>query len=125
MDGKTTGTTRYNPSVFWSAGAVLSTTQDLDAFYTALVGGKLLEPAQQAELTRTTGVSPDYGLGLAVAKLPCGTTILGHSGAVPGFGSQAFTTADLSKRVEMSATASTTQGDPTAGWYRILGEVFC
>jgi D-alanyl-D-alanine carboxypeptidase len=125
VNGQTIDTTRYDPSVFWSAGAIVSTTQDLDEFFTALVGGELLEPAQQAELTRTTSVSPDYGMGLAVTKLPCGTTILGHSGAVPGFLSHAFTTPDLKKRMEVSFTASTTQGDPTPAYYRVLNEVFC
>ncbi|HEX7304263.1 hypothetical protein [Lentzea sp.] len=35
---------------------MISTTQDLDTFVTALASGKLLKPAQQAELTRTTAV---------------------------------------------------------------------
>ncbi|RAS66701.1 beta-lactamase [Lentzea atacamensis] len=41
------------------------------------------EPAQQAELTRTTAVSPGYGLGLFVEKRPCGATILGHPATFP------------------------------------------
>ncbi|HEX8866283.1 MAG TPA: serine hydrolase domain-containing protein [Lentzea sp.] len=125
VNGKPTDTTRFNPSVFWAVGDVVTTTRDLDTFYTALIGGKLLKPAQQAELTKTTPVSPQYGLGLFVQQTPCGTTVLGHTGSVPGFGSYAFYSPDLRRRAEVSATAGLGTGDPTPGYYGILNEVFC
>ncbi|ANZ38009.1 serine hydrolase [Lentzea guizhouensis] len=125
VDGRTVDTTRWNPSVFWGAGDIISTTADLDTFFAALLGGDLLKPAQQAELTRTTAVSPGYGLGLFVDTLPCGATILGHPGSVPGFASYAYTSADLQRRAEFSATASTGTGDPTPGYFQVLTEIFC
>jgi D-alanyl-D-alanine carboxypeptidase len=125
VDGKPTDTTRWNPSVFWAAGDILTTTEDLDRFYTALLRGKLLKPAQQAELTKTTPVSPEYGLGLFVQKAPCGTTIIGHPGNVPGFASLAFFSPDLQRRAELSATAGLGTGDPTPARNALLNEVFC
>ncbi|PWK80857.1 hypothetical protein C8D88_12127 [Lentzea atacamensis] len=43
-------------------------------------------------------------------------------GNVPGL---AYTTADLKRRAEFSATASTAQGDPTAAYWKVVNEVFC
>ncbi|MEV6239916.1 serine hydrolase domain-containing protein [Lentzea sp. NPDC051838] len=125
VNGKATDTTRYNPSVFWAVGDVVTTTRDLDTFYSALIGGKLLRPAQQAELMKTTPVSPQYGLGLFIQPTPCGTTVVGHTGSVPGYGSYAFYSPDLQRRAELSATAGLGTGDPTPGYYAILNEVFC
>ncbi len=125
VNGKTVDTTHWNPSVFWGAGDIISTTADLGTFFAALFNGKLLKPAQQAELTRTTAVSPGYGLGLFVDKLPCGATVLGHTGSVPGFASYAYTSIDLKRHAEFSATASTGTGDPTPGYFQVLDEIFC
>ncbi|MGW4206413.1 serine hydrolase domain-containing protein [Lentzea sp. NPDC004789] len=125
VNGKATDTTRFNPSVFWAVGDIVTTTRDLDTFYRALLGGKLLKPAQQGELLKTTPASPEYGLGLFVQKAPCGTTIVGHTGSVPGFGSYAFYTPDLKRRAELSATAGLGTGDPAPGYNALLNEIFC
>ncbi|WP_112268921.1 serine hydrolase domain-containing protein [Lentzea terrae] len=125
VNGKPIDTTRWNPSVFWAAGDLISTTEDLDTFYAALLSGELLEPAQQAELLKTTAVSPEYGLGLFIQKAPCGATIIGHTGSVPGYGTYAFFSPDLKRRAELSATAGLGTGDPTSGYFGILNEVFC
>ncbi|WP_394615751.1 serine hydrolase domain-containing protein [Lentzea sp. JNUCC 0626] len=125
VDGRTVDTTRFNPSVFWGAGDVITTTRDLDTFYGALLTGKLLKPAQQAELTKTTAVSTDYGLGIFVDKAPCGTTIIGHSGGVPGYSSFAFSTPDLKRRVELSISAGIGTGDPNPAFGKLINEIFC
>ncbi|HEX8866282.1 MAG TPA: serine hydrolase domain-containing protein, partial [Lentzea sp.] len=100
--GKPSEITRLNPSVAWAAGEMISTTRDLDTFVTALADGELLKPAQQKEISKTTAVSPDYGLGLFVQTLPCGTTVWGHSGGIPGYSSQMLTTPDTKKRLELN-----------------------
>jgi len=125
IDGKPVDITRFNPSVFWAEGNLVSTTKDLDTFFAALVGGRLLRPAQQRELTTTTAVSPGYGLGVSIQVLPCGTTVWGHDGGVPGFGSLVLTTPDTSKRVALSANTSPAVGDPSPGLEKVLGEIFC
>ncbi|GGU81295.1 serine hydrolase [Lentzea flava] len=124
-NGKPSDITRINPSVAWSAGEMISTTRDLDTFIVALTSGKLLKPAQQQELVKTTPVSPDYGLGLSVQTLPCGTKVVGHGGGIPGYSSELLTTPDNKKRLELSATSAPTPGDPGPGYNAILNEVFC
>jgi D-alanyl-D-alanine carboxypeptidase len=123
--GKPSDITRINPSVAWAAGEMISTTQDLDTFITALSSGKLLRPAQQAEISRTTAVSPQYGLGLQVETLPCGTEVWGHGGGIPGYSSQLLTTPDSKKRFELNATSGPTEGDPGEAFDKLLTEVFC
>ncbi|MDX3656702.1 serine hydrolase [Streptomyces sp. ID05-26A] len=123
--GKPSEITRMNPSVAWAAGEMISTTRDLDTFITALSGGKLLKPAQQQEISKTTAVSPQYGLGLQVETLPCGTKVWGHGGGIPGYSSQLLSTPDSKKRFEMNATSGPTDGDPGDAFNKILTEVFC
>ncbi|GGM82647.1 serine hydrolase [Lentzea pudingi] len=125
VNGQPVDTTRWNPSVFWAVGDVITTTRDLDTFYAALLTGKLLEPAQQAELTRTTAVSTDYGLGVFVEKAPCGTMIIGHPGGVPGYVSYAYSTPDLKRRVEFSVSAGIGTGDPSQAYLKLINEIFC
>jgi D-alanyl-D-alanine carboxypeptidase len=74
--------------------AIVSTTQDLDRFFRALLGGRLLRPAQLAEMKRTVPISADveqiwpggrYGLGLVRRPLPCGGVRWGHDGGDGGY----------------------------------------
>ncbi|GHH06171.1 serine hydrolase domain-containing protein [Amycolatopsis oliviviridis] len=124
--GKPNDITRINPSVAWAAGEIISTTRDLDTFGVALAGGKLLKPAQQREIGKTTAISPGYGLGLEVQTLSCGTKVWGHSGGIPGYSSLLMTTQDTKKRLELSATsAPTAGGDPGPALTKLLDEVFC
>ncbi|NKE56734.1 beta-lactamase family protein [Lentzea sp. PSKA42] len=124
-NGKPSDITRINPSVAWAAGEMISTTRDLDTFIVALTSGKLLKPAQQQELAKTTAVSPDYGLGLSVQTLPCGTKVVGHGGGIPGYSSDLITTPDNKKRLELSATSAPVSGDPGQAYGKLLDAVFC
>ncbi|WP_144122921.1 serine hydrolase domain-containing protein [Catellatospora sichuanensis] len=79
----------YNMSWAWAAGELVSTTGDLNTFYRALLTGKLLRPAQLAEMQTTVPWVPGapeyggYGLGLYSNALPCGL-VWGHDGLVLG-----------------------------------------
>jgi D-alanyl-D-alanine carboxypeptidase len=98
--------TVWNPSWAWSAGAVVSTADDLSRFYGALLGGSVLRPDLLAEMMRTVGGgSPGYGLGLARVNLPCGEA-WGHDGLVPGYTSIAFTMKDGSRQVVVLVSTS-------------------
>ncbi|MGW4894939.1 serine hydrolase [Kitasatospora sp. NPDC004240] len=79
--------TLLNPSMADAAGAGISTTADLARFDAALLGGRLLGPAELAEMKRTvdSGFGIDYGLGLMKVVLPCGE-FWGHGGGIPGYG---------------------------------------
>ncbi|GAA1586096.1 serine hydrolase domain-containing protein [Actinomadura kijaniata] len=81
--------TRINPSVAWAAGEMISTAPDLNRFFAALVGGRLLRPAElramkQARPTGNPG-GAEYGLGLMRVPLACGGEYWGHSGDILGF----------------------------------------
>ncbi|WP_454016085.1 serine hydrolase domain-containing protein [Bacillus sp. Marseille-Q7846] len=81
--------TYYNPSIGSSAGDMISTADDLNKFFTSLLGGKLLKEQQLKQMLTTvpTGIAEigRYGLGIYETKLPNGVSIWGHSGGIPGF----------------------------------------
>ncbi|TDB84474.1 class A beta-lactamase-related serine hydrolase [Actinomadura sp. KC216] len=84
--------TAMNTTVAWTGGALLSSPQDMSAFYGALLGGRLLPPRQLAEMKRTVALDPDrvwngarYGLGVIGTPLRCGGTWWGHAGDIDGF----------------------------------------
>ncbi|WP_405972072.1 beta-lactamase family protein [Streptomyces sp. NBC_00988] len=96
--GPTYDVTKLNPSLASSAGEMISSSADLDRFYGALLGGKLL-PAKQLKEMQTTvpaGDSPTtrYGLGISDIKLPCGVHLWGHDGGIHGSSSAVVATPD-------------------------------
>lgn len=92
----TDNTSEVEPSAYSSAGALVSTQQDLAAFYRALIGGKVVSAASLAEMQKTMpiGQGVGYGLGLQSFPLRCGGTTWGHAGDVPGYSSLTTATAD-------------------------------
>ncbi|QHA09647.1 serine hydrolase [Streptomyces broussonetiae] len=97
-DGPTYDVTTLNPSFASSAGEMISDSADLDRFYSALLGGKLLPPRQLKEMKTTvdTRIAPNvrYGLGLMDTRLTCGVHVWGHTGGIHGSASEAATTQD-------------------------------
>jgi D-alanyl-D-alanine carboxypeptidase len=84
------------------AGSMISTTGELQRFFTALLGGHLLPPAQLAQMRTAVAVAPPgqpdpthtgYGLGLFTTQTPCGT-VWGHRGDTLGTGTQGWFSAD-------------------------------
>ncbi|WP_394425959.1 serine hydrolase domain-containing protein [Streptomyces sp. SGAir0957] len=78
--------TEVNGSQAWGNGDIISSAADLNRFYAALMGGKLL-PARQLREMRTTVVNPDvpassYGLGIERLTLGCGDVWYHDGGAV-------------------------------------------
>jgi D-alanyl-D-alanine carboxypeptidase len=82
--------TGLDPSWAGAAGQLVSTPSDLNRFFSALLGGELLEPAQLRAM-RTTVAAPGtwpgarYGLGLFSTPLTCGGLVWGHGGDIPGY----------------------------------------
>jgi D-alanyl-D-alanine carboxypeptidase len=90
LDGGLTDFTDFDPSIAGAAGALVTTGRDLDAFFTALLGGRLLPAAQLAEMKTTVpGDVGGYGLGLIRLTMPDGKTYWGHDGGIFGFGTWA------------------------------------
>ncbi|MFI8710297.1 serine hydrolase domain-containing protein [Bacillus sp. NPDC077411] len=80
--------TYYNPSMGQSAGEMISTADDLNKFFSYLLGGKLLKEQQLKQMLTTvpTGIEgiDGYGLGIYKTKLPNSVLIWGHTGGIPG-----------------------------------------
>ncbi|MDF9810801.1 serine hydrolase domain-containing protein [Streptomyces sp. SPB162] len=88
--GRTDGTD-WNMTFAGTGGALVSSPADLEHFFAALLGGRLLPPAQLAAMQDTVAADPDrlwpgarYGLGLISSPLRCGGVWWGHAGTVPG-----------------------------------------
>ncbi|MEU0383756.1 serine hydrolase domain-containing protein [Streptomyces chartreusis] len=93
----------YDMSWAYTAGAVVSTTDDLNRFYRALLGGKLIGTASLDEMTRTVPVSGlDYGLGIYTLELPGCGRFWGHDGAVFGAGMTALSSRDGKRQVALA-----------------------
>jgi D-alanyl-D-alanine carboxypeptidase len=97
-------------TVSWaqSAGAVISTTRDLNTFLSALLGGRLTSRTQLAEMQRwvPAGGTQSYGLGLRRRDLSCGVSVYGHTGAVQGYYTYAFASKDGKRSLAALANTS-------------------
>ncbi|MFF7843386.1 serine hydrolase domain-containing protein [Streptomyces ossamyceticus] len=118
--GSLTDTTlAYLPFDGDADGSLISTAADTNRFFSALLGGRLLAPAQLAEMRRTVAV-PDtpgevpgsrYGLGLAWTPLSCGGGYWGHSGS--GFGYLAWPATTGDGRVSVTVAVHSRPADET------------
>ncbi|WP_020664049.1 serine hydrolase domain-containing protein [Amycolatopsis benzoatilytica] len=95
--------TSSNVQTTGSAGAMVSTVDDLADFERALFAGKLLPPAQQEELETTVPMGHDpaagrYGLGVGQTQTPCGP-VWTHTGAVLGYESTWLSSPDGERQV--------------------------
>jgi len=120
--------TEQTASWIGTAGAAISDTADLNAYWRALTGGRLLPQAQLAQMEtmhpeNAAGTS-SYGLGMREYTLSCGTQVYGHDGIVQGYQTYSYTTRDGSRQVTISADAS---NNPTvfAAERAALDPVFC
>ncbi|MFJ1837282.1 serine hydrolase domain-containing protein [Streptomyces sp. NPDC088175] len=83
-DGRLRDVTVLDPRTAGAAGELISTLDDLNRFYAALLGGRLLAPAQLELLLNTRATHGVYGLGIYPQKLSCGVTVWGHNGHIAG-----------------------------------------
>ncbi|MFF4572312.1 serine hydrolase domain-containing protein [Streptomyces sp. NPDC001410] len=101
--------TRLDPRVAGAAGELVTTLADLDRFYAALLGGRLLPSRWLREMLNTRAAHGSYGMGIFPAKLPCGITVWGHNGRISGSYVRTAATADgrhvLTFRVNTDAIA--------------------
>ncbi|WP_327402583.1 beta-lactamase family protein [Streptomyces sp. NBC_01288] len=110
--GPTIDVTDVNPTAAGSAGAMISTTGDLTRFFSALLSGRLLHPAQLAEMkttVRAASLDPvwpgaRYGLGLMELPLTCGGVYYSHAGDLMGYTTRDGVSADGRRTVVLEAT---------------------
>ncbi|WP_433513122.1 serine hydrolase domain-containing protein [Nonomuraea sp. CA-143628] len=128
---KTVDISRQNLSLLAGAGDLISTTEDLHTFISALMGGKLLPAPLLAEMRKPYG-KYNYGFGLFVQDLGpnCGT-VYQHNGSPPhGYGALMYSSPDGSKTLTASVTwvDEATRG-PAKDFQKLVdklvNEVFC
>lgn len=89
IGGKLVDFSDFDATIAWAAGGLVTTPSDVNRFYGALLGGRVLRPAELAEMKRTVpadlGVpGAGYGLGLGSIPVSCGE-FWGHEGGIIGF----------------------------------------
>ncbi|WP_405663781.1 serine hydrolase domain-containing protein [Streptomyces sp. RK9] len=117
--------TELNPSEAGAAGEMISSSADLNRFYRALLGGRLLPDEQLAQMKETVpakdlGPGVGYGLGLMRVRLSCGTAVWGHGGGIQGSRSEAMATGDGRR-----ALAVNFNGDWTGDLKPVVEAEFC
>jgi D-alanyl-D-alanine carboxypeptidase len=118
-DGEPADVTDWNPSWAWTAGAMISTVEDLLIYGRALGTGKgLLSPEQQSERLDSfvSDVPPlnqppingelGYGIGLANDK-----GWIGHNGELPGYNTYLFYHPELDATVVVATNSDIPSGD--------------
>ncbi|WP_121162534.1 serine hydrolase domain-containing protein [Micromonospora pisi] len=132
-EGELRDFTDYNMSWGQMAGELVSTTADLDRFYRALLDGRLLRAAQQAELLRFLPTNPAdptglrYGLGLLSLPLACGDAY-GHDGQVFGYHTLSLHSPDGKRQVSVALNVSHYQypADPiSAATIQLVDAALC
>lgn len=91
--------TELDPSAAWAAGDVVGPPSDLIRLYTAILDGRLVGPAELAEMQKTVPVPEDwgpvrYGLGISETALTCGGVAWGHGGDIFGYSTREGVTTD-------------------------------
>ncbi|MGY3684746.1 serine hydrolase domain-containing protein [Streptomyces sp. TE33382] len=108
--------TGMNGSQGWADGDIISTTGDLNRFYSALLRGKLLPPEQLKAMKTTVPASGSprvsYGLGLTRFRTSCGPAVWGHGGGMVGSTSLAVTTEDGLHQLAYNRNGDWSVGSP-------------
>jgi D-alanyl-D-alanine carboxypeptidase len=119
-----------SPSIYWAAGAVVSTADDLARFFRELLRGRLLRPELLRAMRTTVAVTPDqqYGLGLYRTRAPCGggSPFWGHGGGAPGYATEALMRQD--GRREFVLLVNTSESLPARAQeahFRALALAYC
>ncbi|MFG2749558.1 serine hydrolase domain-containing protein [Streptomyces xanthophaeus] len=99
---QTVDVTRQNPSWVGAGGDMISTTEDLHTYFSALMGGKLL-PAELLAEMRTPESTVGYGLGVFVQETE-GGTVFHHNGATMGSAALMYSSPDGSKTLTAGLT---------------------
>ena len=82
-----------------AAGAIVSTADDVERFFAALLHGRVVGPRLLREMeTMVPAGANRYGLGIAAFPTPCGAA-WGHTGNVQGTIAVAWNTKDASRQV--------------------------
>ncbi len=117
-----------HPTMFSSAGALLTTTRDLNRFHRALSSGRLLPNRLVRKMRSVVAVEEvlglEYGLGSYRVPDPCrpGRFLHGHDGGAWGTYTFSFSSPNGQRRVTVAATGRSYDGgtEPLAAVGRFL-----
>ncbi|MER7764346.1 serine hydrolase domain-containing protein [Streptomyces sp. NPDC097619] len=122
--GKTEVATDWNPSWAWTAGAMISTLDDLRKWAPVLANGTLLTPATQAERLKThpMPVSGQAGYGLGIFDV---NGWIGHNGSLPGYQSLTLHLKDPETTLVVLLNTDVQKGihEPTTYFGRAVTEI--
>ncbi len=106
----------------WASGGIVSNTDDVAHFFSALLGGKLLPSAQLRAMKTITPAAAFIGLGIFQARVPC-QRAWSHDGSVPGYLTRVYANSD-GTRVVVAATNG--ESNPAVGALDVVaGDAFC
>ncbi|WP_131742734.1 serine hydrolase domain-containing protein [Actinomadura roseirufa] len=112
-----------------SAGSLVTTAADHNRFFRALLGGRLLRPAQLAEMQRTvpTGDGDErYGLGLSWHSLSCSKAgYWNHGGDALGYSTREGVSPDGRRGIALSLTTRRGSDDPEKAAVATIQNFFC
>jgi D-alanyl-D-alanine carboxypeptidase len=100
--------TVLNPSGTWAAGNLVSTAADIAHFWRALLGGRLLAPAQLKAMKTTVPAwdSPTLGYGLGIQRVPTACGVMwGNGGEIAGFDNSFENTEDGTRQAAVVINA--------------------
>ncbi len=117
--------TELNPAVPSTAGAMISTLDDLRVWGNEIATGSLLDPATQAKRLisgRFEGVPINLGYGLGCEIL---NDFIGHNGAILGFSSVVMCWPDAGVTIAAVANESTNFTTPTSKFsFAVIKELY-
>jgi D-alanyl-D-alanine carboxypeptidase len=129
------GTPQYTDVSSWplgswagAAGAMITTTDDLARFFSAVLQARLFSAQQLQQMKTTVELPADfpikggYGLGLFRTDTPCGT-VWGHGGDTMGHHSTAAATEDGRRTAITDATgepADATENPGVENYYQVI-----
>ena len=114
-------------AAWWAgaAGAVVSSAEDVQRFFAALLGGRLVRPRLLREMETLVPAGRNrYGLGIAVFPTPCGPA-WGHTGNVQGTVAVAWNARDASRRVVLVVNTYPLSAELEAAVRRVQIAAFC
>jgi D-alanyl-D-alanine carboxypeptidase len=122
LGGNLSDLTDFNASAGWAGGGAVTTATDMARYWRALLGGKLLAPAELAAMKTTVpvghGAPVSYGLGLQrfeQYEKACGV-LWGNGGDLPGFSSEFFNSEDGTRQagviVNVNPIPKVVSGEP-------------
>ncbi len=109
----------------WAAAGMVSTADDVQRFFKALLGGRVVGPALLREMkTLVPAGRQRYGLGLATFPTPCGRA-WGHTGNAQGMITVAWNTVDASRQLVLVVNTYPLSGELEAAVRALQDAAFC